>query len=66
MGEPDYAKAEDLREGETIEVGDQTEEEVFLTVDSVQVEPTFVLIYTKELAYPLFAKVGELVNLGEG
>lgn len=60
----DYAKAEALQEGETIEVGDQTEEEVFFTVDSVQVEESFVLIYTKELAYPLFAKRGELVNYG--
>ncbi|MGW1673302.1 hypothetical protein [Streptomyces sp. NPDC002324] len=58
----EYTTAELLEEGEEIDAGDPTEEPLILTVSSVDVEDKEVLIWTRELAFPLKSSPGEQVT----
>lgn len=58
----EWTTAENLQVGDCINVGDQTEEEFYVTVDSVTLAPLTVLIGTKELAFPFVIQYGEQVT----
>lgn len=63
--ELDYTTAELLEAGREIDAGDQTEEPLIVTVEHVDVHGDAVQIWTKELGFPLAAKVGEQVTYAE-
>jgi hypothetical protein len=65
VSEPRWTTAENLQEGEEFDAGEQTEEPLILTVSLIVVEDASVYIYTKELAFPLRANVGEQVTYAD-
>lgn len=62
---PEFTTAELLEEGQSIDIGDPTEEQVFVTVELVTVTGNEVLISTKELGWPLRMNVGDQVTFGD-
>ncbi|MGW4446440.1 hypothetical protein [Streptomyces sp. NPDC004682] len=62
---PEHTMAESLEPGDVINVGDLTEEDVFLTVEYVTVRGNEVRISTKELAFDLIVNRGTQVDYGE-
>ncbi|MEU6389952.1 hypothetical protein [Streptomyces sp. NPDC046939] len=65
MSERVFTTAEQLEEGREIDAGDPTEAPLILTVDHVDVEGLAVLVWTRELAFPLSAQVGEQVTYAD-
>ncbi|MGW6597918.1 hypothetical protein [Streptomyces sp. NPDC055036] len=62
---PEFTTAENLEEGDVIDVGDQTEEPVFVTVELVTVDDEEVIVNTKELSWPLRMRYDDQVTYGE-
>lgn len=62
---PEFTEVENLEAGQVIDVGDQTEEEVFVTVEYVTVRGNEVRVSTKELAFDLIMNRGEQVTFGD-
>ncbi|WP_158690349.1 hypothetical protein [Streptomyces sp. PsTaAH-124] len=65
MERPDFTTVEYLNPGDFIDVGDATEEPVFVTVEYVTHRGNQVRVSTKELAFDLMMTRGDQVTFSE-